>query len=72
MSSVPGKPLFGRKRSLAGSPWADHCHHEDPAGQGGRLLAYLCASGEFTGQPPVDPNKRALHQARPHPSSKTM
>ena len=49
MSTVSGQALFGRKRSLAGSPWAGHCHLEDSAGQGGRLLTYAWALVDLPG-----------------------
>ena len=70
MSSVPGEALFGRKRSLAGSPKAGHGHLEDAAGQDGRLLMYVWASGG--GQALLDPDEKVLNHPRPHPSSKTM
>ena len=61
MSSVPGEALFGRKRSVASGSWAGHCHLEDPAGQGGRLLAYVRASGTSAGQPSLGLNEKALN-----------
>ena len=64
MSSVPGEALFGIKMGLASSPWAGHCHLEDPAVQGSSLLGYVWASGGSAGQLPPSPDETALNQ--PH------
>ena len=47
MSSVPVEALLGRKKSLAGSLWGQHCYLKDPAEQGGRVL--ICINGLVVG-----------------------
>ena len=71
-SEVGEETLFGRKRSLASSPWAGHCYLKNPAGQAGRLLAFVWASGGSAGRPSPDPDVRALNQPRLHPSSNAV
>ena len=70
MSSMPRETFFRRKRNLAGSSWPGHCQLEGPAGQGGRLLAFVWASGGSAGQPPQDLDERTPKSAQVASSKK--